>query len=83
MHELFAKTHSTLVVGIIVLLLLYVRVLNTYMLVCISTAALIFVLQKTTWLLHFIYRNFGSSPTTRATITPGEILTIELNTKRP
>ena len=83
MHELFAKTHSNLAVRILVLLLLHVRVLNTYMLVCISIAASIFVLQKTTWLLHFIYRNFGSGPTTQATITPGEISTIELNTKRP
>jgi predicted ferric reductase len=83
MHELFVKTHSILAVGIIVLLLLHIQVLNTYVIVCITIAASIYLLQKLTWLLHFVYRNVGFRPTSRAAVTRGEILQIEVKTKRP
>jgi predicted ferric reductase len=82
--------HSLLAVAILVLLWLHIRVLNTYMLVCFATAASTYLLQKATWLLQIVYRNVGSSPTSRATILrssqaghPGEIIQIQVNTKRP
>ncbi|KAF1840098.1 uncharacterized protein K460DRAFT_296976 [Cucurbitaria berberidis CBS 394.84] len=89
MYEIFLQTHSLFAVASLILLWMHVRLLDTYLIVCLSTAASLYLLQKVSWLLYFLYQNFGSGPPCQASISRTlhsgrgeEVLQVRIATKK-
>jgi predicted ferric reductase len=90
LYEFFLQVHAIASIALLVFLWLHIRGLNTYVLVCLSTAAFLFVLQKILWTIHCLYRNIGSGPRCQASVTRyssdnhnEEVYQVRVDIKRP
>jgi predicted ferric reductase len=90
MYEIFLRSHLLASVAFLVLLWFHISRLDTHILVCLVTSGSLFVLQRLSWLLSFIYHNFGSGPSRQVLITKfhqsglnEDVLHVRINLKRP
>jgi hypothetical protein len=90
MYEIFLRSHLLASVALLILLWFHISRLDTHILVCLVTSRSLFVLQKLSWLLLYIYHNFDSGPSRQVLITKfhqsglnEDVLHVRINLKRP
>lgn len=89
-YELFIHTHAMFATTGLVMLWLHVRTSDKYLLICLITAAGLYLVEKVLWVSYIVYRNFSSRPPSCASLARfqnagsiGEVVQVHLNVKRP
>lgn len=87
---MFLRTHLVFTSAFLILLWLHIRLLDTYLCVCLSVSAGFLVLQKVVWFLFLLYRNMVLGTSGQAVVTRysqsgqgDEVYKVEINTRRP